>query len=473
MSPEQAEGELAGPRADVYSLALTLYECWAGTTRSPGDARRDRAPDRRADRRRCAPRRPDLPEGLADTIDACLEPDPELRPTRSELARVPARPSCRRSTRSTCSPGRRCGDEDACSAELGARSRRWPRRAARRPRRPARRPGLALVAALLAPPSLIAGAAGRCRPVGAVVGAARVAPRRRSAPRPTARARAALGRVAWCWMLVRAALALGLRLRTSGSPTPAPDGWSRRGARRGHVLGRCSRSVLLGAGGLRRRLGRARLGARARATAPLALARRDDLGGRRSIAALAAGRRRRPRRPARGRRDRRRGRGRARVRLLRAAPTRRPRPPSADRVAAAALAAARLSRACARTRLSRRDSVGFRLSPVRGYAAPACPRETEPSASYAISKRGSRASSKACSAVPSPRRSSRSRSRASWPRRWTRTGPPRSRASTCPTSTRSGSRPRTTSGSRATSARSRRSSPPTCSSTPAATTTRC
>ena len=30
MSPEQAEGREAGPEADVYSLALTLYECWSG-----------------------------------------------------------------------------------------------------------------------------------------------------------------------------------------------------------------------------------------------------------------------------------------------------------------------------------------------------------------------------------------------------------------------------------------------------------
>ncbi|MBA3866651.1 MAG: serine/threonine protein kinase, partial [Solirubrobacterales bacterium] len=30
MSPEQAEGRPAGPEADVYSLALVLYECWSG-----------------------------------------------------------------------------------------------------------------------------------------------------------------------------------------------------------------------------------------------------------------------------------------------------------------------------------------------------------------------------------------------------------------------------------------------------------
>src|ERR1700744_3747686 len=35
MSPEQAEGQEAGPEADVYSLALTLYECWSGEETHP------------------------------------------------------------------------------------------------------------------------------------------------------------------------------------------------------------------------------------------------------------------------------------------------------------------------------------------------------------------------------------------------------------------------------------------------------
>ena len=35
MSPEQAEGRPAGPEADVYSLALTLYECWSGREPAP------------------------------------------------------------------------------------------------------------------------------------------------------------------------------------------------------------------------------------------------------------------------------------------------------------------------------------------------------------------------------------------------------------------------------------------------------
>ena len=85
MSPEQAEGELAGPETDVYSLALTAYEGWAGLNPVAG-----RTPAQTV-RRIGAPlpplrsRRPDLPEGLADTIDACLDPDPELRPTPHEL----------------------------------------------------------------------------------------------------------------------------------------------------------------------------------------------------------------------------------------------------------------------------------------------------------------------------------------------------------------------------------------------------
>jgi len=85
MSPEQADGELAGPPTDVYSLALTAYECWAGinpvASRSPAQTARrigGQMPPLRE-------HRPDLPEGLTDTIDACLEADPSLRPSPHEL----------------------------------------------------------------------------------------------------------------------------------------------------------------------------------------------------------------------------------------------------------------------------------------------------------------------------------------------------------------------------------------------------
>lgn len=85
MSPEQADGELAGPPTDIYSLALTAYECWAGinpvASHSPAQTARrigGELPPLRE-------HRPDLPEGLADTIDACLDPEPAQRPSPAEL----------------------------------------------------------------------------------------------------------------------------------------------------------------------------------------------------------------------------------------------------------------------------------------------------------------------------------------------------------------------------------------------------
>jgi serine/threonine-protein kinase len=85
MSPEQAEGQVAGPEADVYSLALTLYECWSGEN-----------PNRRANPAATAraiggrPRslrrlRPDLPRELSETIDAALQSRASRRPTLEEL----------------------------------------------------------------------------------------------------------------------------------------------------------------------------------------------------------------------------------------------------------------------------------------------------------------------------------------------------------------------------------------------------
>ncbi len=85
MAPEQAEGERVTGAADVYSLALTLYEAWTGTNpvraASPmGTARRlgTALPPLRSRRR-------DLPEALGRAIDAALDPDPEQRPTVRRL----------------------------------------------------------------------------------------------------------------------------------------------------------------------------------------------------------------------------------------------------------------------------------------------------------------------------------------------------------------------------------------------------
>jgi hypothetical protein len=85
MAPEQADGQRVTPAADVYALALTLYEAWTGVNpvRGHGPA----ATARRLGRRlpRLADRRRDLPYELCDAIDACLDRDPLRRPALAEL----------------------------------------------------------------------------------------------------------------------------------------------------------------------------------------------------------------------------------------------------------------------------------------------------------------------------------------------------------------------------------------------------
>ena len=85
MAPEQAEGETAGPPADVYSLALTFYEAWSGEN---PNARVTPAATARAIGEPVAPLdglRGDLPLDLCETVDACLQPEADLRPPLSEL----------------------------------------------------------------------------------------------------------------------------------------------------------------------------------------------------------------------------------------------------------------------------------------------------------------------------------------------------------------------------------------------------
>jgi eukaryotic-like serine/threonine-protein kinase len=85
MSPEQAEGRTAGPEADVYSLALMLYEAWSGENpnRRGTPAATARAIGARL--RSLRRLRPDLPRGLTDTVDACLQNRPDRRPPLGEL----------------------------------------------------------------------------------------------------------------------------------------------------------------------------------------------------------------------------------------------------------------------------------------------------------------------------------------------------------------------------------------------------
>jgi tRNA A-37 threonylcarbamoyl transferase component Bud32 len=88
MAPEQADGLRPGPAADVYSLALTLYECLCGEHPL---IREGPAATARAIGEPIAPLeavRPDLPQPLTETIDCCLDPDGEARPLASELEAV-------------------------------------------------------------------------------------------------------------------------------------------------------------------------------------------------------------------------------------------------------------------------------------------------------------------------------------------------------------------------------------------------
>jgi eukaryotic-like serine/threonine-protein kinase len=88
MAPEQADGLRPGPAADVYSLALTLYEALCGEHPL---MRAGAAATARAIGEPIAPLtvvRPDLPEAMTASIDDCLDPDPEVRPLASELEAV-------------------------------------------------------------------------------------------------------------------------------------------------------------------------------------------------------------------------------------------------------------------------------------------------------------------------------------------------------------------------------------------------
>ena len=80
MAPEQAEGRRVTAAADVYSLALTLYECWTGANpvRGPTPA----ATARRLGRRLplLSAYRPDLPPDMCAWVDAALDPVAERRP---------------------------------------------------------------------------------------------------------------------------------------------------------------------------------------------------------------------------------------------------------------------------------------------------------------------------------------------------------------------------------------------------------
>lgn len=86
MAPEQSEGRVAGPQADLYSLALVLYEALTGE--NPVRAATPAATVRRIGGRLPPLRRMrrDVPKRLAFAIDLALDPDPARRGSLDQLA---------------------------------------------------------------------------------------------------------------------------------------------------------------------------------------------------------------------------------------------------------------------------------------------------------------------------------------------------------------------------------------------------
>jgi hypothetical protein len=232
MSPEQAGGELAGPESDVYSLALTAYECWSGANpvagRTPAETARrigDPVTPLRA-------WRPDLPEGLADTIDACLDPEPDLRPTITELQ------ECLEAEADTLDDARPVPETgEAARARISPRSRLRVARvlalacmggALALLAGPGGAPGAALVLGVLCLPSLLvglplSGLTPAAAPLLAAAGIGSAAAALGAAGSPPL-VRAVLGVSAWAWLLTASlALALGPEL---GIAAEAPAGWA-------------------------------------------------------------------------------------------------------------------------------------------------------------------------------------------------------------------------------------------------------
>jgi len=243
MAPEQAEGRVARETTDVYSLALTLYECWAGVNPVARDTPAQTALEIGGPLPSLSEYRGDLPASLTECVDACLEPESELRPTVTELHRrlEAAAPSL---DGALAVPERVAADlaegESVArlrAAQLGALCVWGVAIAAIAAI--AGRPGLALVLAVLSAPAILVASwlPGAVMPILApLCGALSAAPLYPAiaGARGTTLERATLGALGWFWLLAAAAaLGLGSRL---GLIHSAAHGWTRSTGAATHAL---------------------------------------------------------------------------------------------------------------------------------------------------------------------------------------------------------------------------------------------
>src|SRR4051794_25109585 len=233
MAPEQAEGRVAAEPADVYSLALTLYELWAGANpvarATPAHTAREIGgplPPLRT-------YRPELPASLTACLDACLHPDPQARPAITELHDGLEAALTSLDCEHSVPPAR---VDEPRGADLG-----WLRTtqlvaltgwglAVTLVAAAMGRPGLALVLGALTAPAIVVASRLAWAPLpmlAPLLGAMSMAPvcPAVAGSRGATLERGALAALGWCWLLVGAAtLGLGSRL---GVLHKAPHGWSR------------------------------------------------------------------------------------------------------------------------------------------------------------------------------------------------------------------------------------------------------
>jgi hypothetical protein len=260
MAPEQCEGLEVGEEADLYALALVLYEGLSGVNPVRGPTPAATARRIGSDLPPLSRQRRDLPRPLADALDVALSPEPEDRGSLGEL-RSQLEAAIERGSPTDRRPRARVRerpDEDLERGEQsspveGAEIHEQPAPGARRLAPPralwlacatllcawqaaAGRPGVALLVLALLVPVLLVPTSGRTRRLGFGWLGCALAPALGFAGLAGAfpavagqvtrwRERALLGALGYWWLLLAEPLASRTLWLGSPSPLPARASW--------------------------------------------------------------------------------------------------------------------------------------------------------------------------------------------------------------------------------------------------------